>query len=79
MAIDTEQRAPAGPENGEFSRAEPDRARHLQDARRANAIVYSSGLLPITRMIKAGAVFDIIGAVLCVAGVIAMANLVGVA
>jgi di/tricarboxylate transporter len=44
-----------------------------------NAIVYSSGLLPITRMIKAGAVFDIIGAVLCVVGVITMANLVGVA
>jgi sodium-dependent dicarboxylate transporter 2/3/5 len=44
-----------------------------------NAIVYSSGLLPITRMIKAGAVFDIIGAVLCVAGVIAMAKLVGLA
>ena len=42
-----------------------------------NAIVYSSGLLPITRMIKAGAVFDIIGAVLCVVGVIVMANLVG--
>jgi solute carrier family 13 (sodium-dependent dicarboxylate transporter), member 2/3/5 len=44
-----------------------------------NAIVYSSGLLPITRMLKAGAVFDIIGAVLCVIGVIAMANLVGLA
>ena len=44
-----------------------------------NAIVYSSGMLPITRMIKAGAVFDIIGAVLCVIGVIAMANLVGLA
>ena len=44
-----------------------------------NAIVYSSGLLPITRMLKAGAVFDIIGAVLCVVGVIAMANLVGLA
>jgi sodium-dependent dicarboxylate transporter 2/3/5 len=42
-----------------------------------NAIVYSSGLIPITRMLKAGAVFDVIGAVLCVAGVIAMANLVG--
>jgi len=39
----------------------------------------TSGLLPITRMIKAGAVFDIIGAALCVVGVIAMANLVGVA
>ena len=44
-----------------------------------NAIVYSSGLLPITRMIKAGAIFDVIGAVLCVVGVIAMANLVGLA
>jgi solute carrier family 13 (sodium-dependent dicarboxylate transporter), member 2/3/5 len=44
-----------------------------------NAIVYSSGLLPITRMLKAGAVFDIIGAVLCVVGVIVMANLVGLA
>jgi solute carrier family 13 (sodium-dependent dicarboxylate transporter), member 2/3/5 len=44
-----------------------------------NAIVYSSGLLPITRMLKAGLVFDIIGAVLCVVGVIAMANLVGLA
>ena len=42
-----------------------------------NAIVYSSGLLPITRMVRAGSVFDIIGAVLCVIGVIAMANVVG--
>jgi Sodium:sulfate symporter transmembrane region len=31
-----------------------------------NAIVYSSGVLPITRMDKTGAVFDVIGAVLCV-------------
>lgn len=44
-----------------------------------NAIVYSSGLIPITRMVKAGAIFDVIGAILCVAGVIAMANLVGLA
>jgi solute carrier family 13 (sodium-dependent dicarboxylate transporter), member 2/3/5 len=44
-----------------------------------NAIVYSSGMLPITRMLKAGIVFDVIGAVLCVSGVIAMANLVGLA
>ena len=44
-----------------------------------NAIVYSSGMVPITRMIKAGAVFDIIGAVLCVVGVIVMANVVGLA
>jgi sodium-dependent dicarboxylate transporter 2/3/5 len=42
-----------------------------------NAIVYSSGYLPITRMIKAGAVFDVIGAVLCVFGVAVMARLVG--
>lgn len=42
-----------------------------------NAIVYSSGLLPITRMLKAGVVFDIIGAVLCVAGVTVMANAIG--
>jgi sodium-dependent dicarboxylate transporter 2/3/5 len=44
-----------------------------------NAIVYSSGHLPITRMIKSGAVFDVIGAVLCVAGVAVMARLVGLA
>ena len=42
-----------------------------------NAIVYSSGMLPITQMLKAGAVFDIIGAVLCIGGVTVMANLVG--
>ncbi len=44
-----------------------------------NAIVYSSGFIPITRMIKAGAVFDVIGAVLCIVGVFVMANLVGLA
>jgi len=44
-----------------------------------NAIVYSSGLIPITRMLKAGAVFDVLGAILCVGGVIVMANLVGLA
>jgi solute carrier family 13 (sodium-dependent dicarboxylate transporter), member 2/3/5 len=44
-----------------------------------NAIVYSSGLLPITRMLKARIVFDILGAVLCIVGVIVMANLVGLA
>ncbi len=42
-----------------------------------NAIVYSSGYLPILRMIKAGAVFDVIGAVLCVVGVAIMARVVG--
>jgi sodium-dependent dicarboxylate transporter 2/3/5 len=44
-----------------------------------NAIVYSSGLLPITRMVKAGAVFDLVGIVLCVTGVMVMANVVGLA
>jgi sodium-dependent dicarboxylate transporter 2/3/5 len=44
-----------------------------------NAIVYSSGFIPITRMVKAGAVFDVIGAVLCIVGVYVMANLVGLA
>jgi solute carrier family 13 (sodium-dependent dicarboxylate transporter), member 2/3/5 len=44
-----------------------------------NAIVYSSGMIPITRMVKSGAVFDVIGAVLCVAGVAVMAKVVGLA
>jgi sodium-dependent dicarboxylate transporter 2/3/5 len=44
-----------------------------------NAIVYSSGMLPITRMVRTGAVFDVIGAVLCVVGVAIMARLVGLA
>ena len=42
-----------------------------------NAIVYSSGMLPIIRMVKTGAVFDVIGADLCVVGVAIMANVVG--
>jgi sodium-dependent dicarboxylate transporter 2/3/5 len=42
-----------------------------------NAIVYSSGMLPIMRMVKTGAVFDVIGAILCVVGVAIMANVVG--
>jgi sodium-dependent dicarboxylate transporter 2/3/5 len=32
------------------------------------AIVYSSGMLPITSMVKTGATFDVIGVVLCVVG-----------
>jgi solute carrier family 13 (sodium-dependent dicarboxylate transporter), member 2/3/5 len=44
-----------------------------------NAIVYSSGMLPITRMVKTGAVFDVIGAILCVVGVAVMAKVVGLA
>jgi hypothetical protein len=44
-----------------------------------NAIVYSSGMLAITRMVKTGAVFDVIGAVLCVVGVAVVAKVVGLA
>jgi sodium-dependent dicarboxylate transporter 2/3/5 len=44
-----------------------------------NAIVYSSGMLPITRMVRTGAVFDVIGVVLCVVGVAVMAKVVGLA
>jgi solute carrier family 13 (sodium-dependent dicarboxylate transporter), member 2/3/5 len=42
-----------------------------------NAIVYGSGMIPITKMVRSGVVFDIIGAVLIVAGVTIMAQLVG--
>lgn len=42
-----------------------------------NAIVYSSGVVPITSMIRTGAIFDVIGAILSVFGVIVMANVVG--
>jgi solute carrier family 13 (sodium-dependent dicarboxylate transporter), member 2/3/5 len=44
-----------------------------------NAIVYSSGMFPITRMVRTGAVFDVAGAVLCVVGVALMAKAVGLA
>jgi solute carrier family 13 (sodium-dependent dicarboxylate transporter), member 2/3/5 len=44
-----------------------------------NAIVYASGMIPITRMVKSGAVLDVIGAVLCVVGVAIMAKVVGIA
>ena len=77
MAIDTEQR-PARPRNGDSPAIfGANYGFMLPVSTPPNAIVYSSGLLPITRMIKAGAVFDIIGAVLCVVGVITMANVVG--
>jgi hypothetical protein len=36
-------------------------------------------MLPITRMVRTGVVFDVIGAVLCVVGVAVMAKLVGLA
>jgi sodium-dependent dicarboxylate transporter 2/3/5 len=42
-----------------------------------NAIVYGSGMVPITKMIRSGAVFDVVGVVLITLGVTAMANVVG--
>jgi sodium-dependent dicarboxylate transporter 2/3/5 len=42
-----------------------------------NAIVYGSGMIPITKMVRSGAVFDVIGAVLIVVGVTVMAQVVG--
>ncbi|HET6286777.1 MAG TPA: anion permease, partial [Amycolatopsis sp.] len=44
-----------------------------------NAIVYGSGLIPITKMVRSGIVFDLIGIVLVVIGVSVMAELVGLA
>jgi sodium-dependent dicarboxylate transporter 2/3/5 len=44
-----------------------------------NAIVYGSGMIPITRMIRSGFVFDIIGLVLIVTGITLMAQLLGFA
>ncbi|TDC76630.1 SLC13 family permease [Streptomyces hainanensis] len=42
-----------------------------------NAIVYGSGMVPMTRMIRSGFVFDLIGVTVLVVGVLAMAPLVG--
>ena len=42
-----------------------------------NAIVYGSGLIPITKMVRSGVVFDVIGVVLITTGVSIMANAVG--
>ena len=44
-----------------------------------NAIVYGSGMIPITKMIRSGIVFDILGVILVVLGVTFMARLVGLA
>jgi solute carrier family 13 (sodium-dependent dicarboxylate transporter), member 2/3/5 len=44
-----------------------------------NAIVYASGMIPITRMVRTGIIFDVIGAALCVVGVVVMAKVVGIA
>lgn len=42
-----------------------------------NAIVYGSGMVPITKMVRSGLVFDVVGAVLIVLGVSLMAGVVG--
>jgi sodium-dependent dicarboxylate transporter 2/3/5 len=44
-----------------------------------NAIVYGSGMIPITKMIRSGVVFDLIGIVLITLGITVMARLVGLA
>ncbi len=44
-----------------------------------NAIVYGSGMIPITKMVPSGVFFDVISAVLIVAGVTIMAQLIGLA
>jgi solute carrier family 13 (sodium-dependent dicarboxylate transporter), member 2/3/5 len=44
-----------------------------------NAIVYGSGMIPITKMIRSGIVFDLIGIVLITFGITVMARLVGLA
>lgn len=43
-----------------------------------NAIVYGSGMVPITRMIKSGFLLDLLGAIVITIGVTVMAGLVGV-
>ncbi len=42
-----------------------------------NAIVYGSGMIPITKMVRSGVFFDIIGAILIVTGVTLMVQVVG--
>jgi sodium-dependent dicarboxylate transporter 2/3/5 len=44
-----------------------------------NAIVYGSGMIPITRMIKVGVLFDIAGALLLWLGLRLMLPLIGLA
>ncbi|HYI37388.1 MAG TPA: DASS family sodium-coupled anion symporter [Thermoleophilaceae bacterium] len=39
-----------------------------------NAIVYGSGVVPITKMVKNGAIFDVLGAIIIIAGVPVMVN-----
>jgi sodium-dependent dicarboxylate transporter 2/3/5 len=43
-----------------------------------NAIVYGSGMVPITKMVRSGAVFDVLGAIIIIALVPIMLNVVGI-
>ena len=43
-----------------------------------NAIVYGSGVVPITQMVRNGSVFDVLGAILILIGVPVMVNLLGI-
>lgn len=43
-----------------------------------NAIVYGTGMVPITKMVRSGIVFDIVGIAIIVVGVTAMAELLGI-
>ncbi len=43
-----------------------------------NAIVYGTGMVPITKMVRSGIVFDLVGIVIIVAGVTGMASLLGI-
>jgi di/tricarboxylate transporter len=42
-----------------------------------NAVVYGSGMIPITKMVRSGIVFDILGLILIVLLIPVMARLVG--
>jgi len=43
-----------------------------------NAIVYGSGMVPITQMVRNGFAFDVIGAILIVIGVPIMVSVLGI-
>ena len=42
-----------------------------------NAIVYGSGMVPITRMMRSGVLFDIVGCFLITGGLVLIAGLTG--
>jgi sodium-dependent dicarboxylate transporter 2/3/5 len=44
-----------------------------------NAIVYGSGMVPITKMVRNGIVFDVLGAIIIIIGIPAMISILGVA